>query len=194
MRVFTVGHSNHDEQAFLNLLRQHEIDVVADVRSQPYSKYASQFNAEQIKRALAAAGVEYVFLSKELGGRPDGDEFYDDEGHVRYDRVARSPLFLQGIERLEKGMRNYRVAMLCAEENPADCHRHLLVGRVLAERGVELLHIRGDGHVDSNEQVIEQSRGADDRQQLLFAELKERPWRSIRSVLPKQRPATSSSD
>ncbi len=82
MRVFTVGHSNHDEQAFLNLLRQHEIDVVADVRSQPYSKYASQFNAEQIKRALAAAGVEYVFLGKELGGRPDGDEFYDDEGHV----------------------------------------------------------------------------------------------------------------
>ncbi len=80
-------------------------------------------------------------------------------------------------------MRNYRVAMLCAEENPAECHRHLLVGRVLAERGIELLHIRGDGHVETNEQLIEQSRGADDRQQLLFAELKERPWRSSRSVV-----------
>lgn len=192
--LFTIGHSNHDEQQFLDLLKQHQIDVLADVRSQPYSKYASHFNSDQIKVAIAGAGIDYVFLGKELGGRPADDEFYDDEGRVRYDQVALSRLFLDGIQRLEKGLEKYRVAMMCSEENPAECHRHLLVGRVLVERGIEPVHIRGDGRLESHQEVVRQTLGRDADQQFLFAEMKEPPWRSIRSVLPKQRPANSSSD
>ena len=109
-RVYTIGHSNHEEQTFLDLLLRHGIEVVADVRSQPYSKYTTQFNSDQIKPALAGAGINYVFLGRELGGRPDDPEFYDAEGRVRYDRVAESPLFRQGIERVEKGIQKFRVA------------------------------------------------------------------------------------
>lgn len=180
-RVFSVGHSNHDEQTLLGLLKQHDVQVLADVRSQPYSKYASQFNSEPLKIALSAAGVSYVFLGKELGGRPEGDEFYDAEGHVLYDRLAQSRLFLQGIERIEKGIERYRVAMMCSEENPAECHRYLLVARVLDGRGITVEHLRADGSVQTNEQVRFELTG-DGRQQLLFEELKEPAWRSIRSV------------
>jgi uncharacterized protein (DUF488 family) len=183
--VYTIGHSNHDEQTLLDLLKQHGIDVVADVRSQPYSKYTTHFNADQIKAALTGVGVRYVFLGQQVGGRPDGPEFYDADGYVLYDRLAESPLFLEGIQRLEKGIRNYRVALLCSEENPAECHRNLLVGRVLAGRGAELWHIRGDGRLQSQNELDRESSAGDSRQQLLFEELKERPWRSIRSVLPK---------
>ena len=84
-----------------------------------------------LKLALQEAGIRYLYLGRELGGRPEGDEFYDDEGHVLYDRVAATCLFQEGLSRLERGIREYKVAMLCAEENPAACHRRLLVGRVL---------------------------------------------------------------
>jgi len=191
-RVFTIGHSNHEEQAFLDLLERHEIDVVADVRSQPYSKYTKQFNSDQIKQALAGAGINYVYLGRELGGRPDAPEFYDAEGHVRYDRVAESPQFRQGIERLEKGIQKFRVALMCSEENPAECHRNLLVGRVLGRRGVELVHIRGDGRLQTQAELDREAGQSDRQQKLLFDELKEQPWRSIRSALPKPPPPNSS--
>jgi len=192
--VFTIGHSNHDEQTFVNLLKQHRIDVVADVRSQPYSKYTTHFNADQIKPALADVGVRYVFLGGQVGGRPDDPLLYDADGYVLYDRLSASPSFLEGIDRLEKGIATYRVAILCSEENPAECHRNLLVGRVLAGRGVELWHIRGDGRLQSQTELDRESCTGDPRQQLLFEELKEPPWRSIRSVLPRpQQPNSSES-
>jgi uncharacterized protein (DUF488 family) len=190
--IFTVGHSNHPEQVFLDLLKGQQVQVVVDVRSQPYSKYASQHNAEPLKHMLNAAGLKYVFLGKELGGRPQEDEFYDTEGHVLYDRVAQSKVFLEGIQRLVAGCTNYRVAIMCSEENPADCHRHLLVGRVLAGRGITLRHIRADGRLQTDAEVNQQSITGDSQQRLLFEELKERPWRSIRSVLPKRKPDSSS--
>lgn len=191
-RVYTIGHSNHEEQTFLDLLLRHGIEVVADVRSQPYSKYTTQFNSDQIKPALAGAGINYVFLGRELGGRPDDPEFYDAEGRVRYDRVAESPLFRQGIERVEKGIQKFRVALMCSEENPAECHRNLLVGRVLGRRGVELVHIRSDGRLQTQAELDHETGRSDRQQKLLFDELKEPPWRSTRSVLPKPQPPSSS--
>ncbi len=190
-RVFTIGHSNHDEQTFVDLLKQHGIDVVADVRSQPYSKYTTHFNTDQIKPALADAGLRYVFLGGQVGGRPDDPQFYDADGYVLYDRLAESPSFLEGIERLEKGIETYRVAILCSEEDPAECHRNLLIGRVLIGRGIELWHIRGDGQLQSQTELDRESCTGDPRQQLLFEELKEAPWRSIRSVSPKPQQPSS---
>lgn len=193
-RIYTIGHSNHDEEAFVDLLQQHRIDVVADVRSQPYSKYTTQFNSDQIKPALASAGIRYVFLGQQVGGRPDGSEFYDADGYVLYDRLAASSSFLEGIERLEEGIQKYRVALMCSEEDPAECHRNLLVGRVLADRGAELRHIRGDGRLQSQAELDRESGAGDPRQQFLFEELKEQPWRSIRSVsLKPEQPNSSES-
>lgn len=190
LRLFSVGHSNHDAQKFINLLRMHDIEVVADVRSQPYSKYTDHFNCEPLKRTLADARIQYVFLGIELGGRPDGAEYYDSDGHVLYDRLASSPLFLEGIERLVKGIRTHRVAMMCSEEDPTQCHRHLLVTQQLTGRGVEVLHIRGDGRVQTEEDLRHERTGG---QQFLFEEMEQPTPRSIRPVSPK-RPAITAGD
>jgi len=190
-RVLTIGHSNHTVEHFVSLLKMHGVEVVVDERSQPYSKYATQFDQEALKLALQLAGIRYLYLGRELGGRPDGDEFYDEEGHVLYDRVAATSLFREGVKRLEKGIREYRVAMLCAEENPAGCHRHLLVSRVLLERGIHVEHIRGDGRLQTEDEIAAEVNP--DRDQLtLFQKAEEEPWKSIPSVLRKKRPNNSS--
>jgi uncharacterized protein (DUF488 family) len=185
-RLFSIGHSNHPIEHFLGLLKQHGIEVLVDVRSQPFSKYATQFNVEAIRESLRQADIKYLFLGKELGGRPDGTEFYDDEGHVNYARVAQADFFLKGLERLEKGAEQFRVAMMCSEEDPACCHRFLLTTRVLEKRGVEVQHIRGDGAVNATNEIEAGDQPASDEHQLdLFAERKAPPWRSIKPILMK---------
>ena len=185
-RVLTIGHSNHTMDRFLALLRSHAVQVVVDTRSQPYSKYASQFDQENLKAALNGAGIRYLYLGRELGGRPDGDEFYDQEDHVLYDRVAATPQFQEGLSRLERGIREYNVAVLCAEENPAACHRRLLVGQVLLDHGFQVEHIRGDERVQTEEEVASETNP--DRDQLsLFQKVEAEPWKSIPSVLRKKR-------
>jgi uncharacterized protein (DUF488 family) len=189
--VLSIGHSNHTAERFLSLLQSHAIQVVVDTRSQPYSKYTPHFDQEDLRTALTAAGIRYLFLGRELGGRPDGDEFYDEDGHVLYDRVAATPLFQEGLSRLERGIREYKIAMLCAEENPAACHRRLLVGRVLLDRGIRVDHIRGDGRIQTEEEIAAEINP--DRDQLsLFQELEAEPWKSIPSVLRKKRQNNSS--
>lgn len=191
-RIFSVGHSNRPMTSFLELLRRHSIEVIVDTRSAPYSKFATQFNQAEIKTSLQKAGWKYLFLGRELGGRPDRPEIYDDEGHVRYDRVAASAAFQEGIERLERGISQYRVALLCSEEDPSGCHRRLLVGRVLQRRGILVEHIRGDGELMREEALA--ARGKLDptlMQVSLFEAPKEPPWRSVRPVWPKNRPSGS---
>jgi uncharacterized protein (DUF488 family) len=188
--VYSVGHSNHTFDHFLSLLTQHEMEVVADVRTSPFSRYSPQFNRAQLSAALHARGIGYVFLGAELGGRPDGREFYDWEGHVRYDHLARSPLFLDGLQRLLRGAANHRVAMLCSEGDPAQCHRHLLIGRVLDAREVQVVHINADGTLCKYLDVTRQAPV----QQTLFSGEEDSEWRSPRSVLPNTAPKSSSGD
>jgi uncharacterized protein (DUF488 family) len=191
--VYTVGHSSHPYTEFLKLLRDNGVAVLVDVRSAPYSKYAPQFDREVLQRALNAAGIKYLFLGGELGGRPENQAYYDAEGHAVYSRMTTDPAFVAGIERLERGMANYRLALMCGEEDPAHCHRRLLVARILMERGHEVLHIRGDGRVVSDEDVASQSgKSLVNEQPALFAELDEDQWRSTASVLPKRAQASSS--
>lgn len=191
--IYTIGHSNHSVDAFLSLLKECGIDVVIDTRSQPYSRYAPQFEARALKESVVAAGIRYLFLGKELGGRPANKDYYDAEGRVCYGLVAQSAPFIEGITRLERGIHDHRIALLCAEENPAQCHRRLLVGRILVDKGIEVRHIRGDGRVE-----IEQASGAtgwyeDTQGQLtLFPDQEIREWKSIQSVLPRDGRRTSS--
>lgn len=189
-RVLTNGHSNHSFEYFLELLKVSSVQVVADTRSYPYSDYANQFDREPLKQSLKQVGLRYVDLGPELGGRPKGDEFYDSKGHVFYDRVAATPKFPHGLTRLEKGIRKYKVAILCSEENPAACHRKLLVGRVLAERGFVVEHIRGDGRVQTDSELSAST--SSHLQPDLFPEAKVEAWKSIPSVLRKRRQSSSS--
>jgi uncharacterized protein (DUF488 family) len=192
-RVFTVGHSSHAWEQFADLLTSQTIEVVADTRSSPYSRFAPQFDREVLQKKLGECGIRYVFLGTELGGRPADPAYYDKKGHVLYGRMKGDPLFAAGIERLERGMREFRVALLCGEENPAQCHRRLLVGRVLTERGHEILHIRAHGHLQTEADVAAESgKPLVSDQPALFAELEEDQWRSTASVSPKKTPASSS--
>jgi len=191
--LYTIGHSNHDEDHFCALLKQHGIEVLGDVRSQPFSRYTPHFNSEPLQSALAQHGIRYVFLGDELGGRPASEDLYDPEGHVLYHRVAETPAFVHGLHRLQSGMEKYRVAIMCSEEDPAVCHRFLLVTRVLRDSGVDVQHIRGDGLLASEDE-IRAAAGCAQRQGVLFAEMEHDSWKSLRSVLPKAPPPTSSGD
>lgn len=191
--VYTIGHSAHSYEQLADLLRAHRIEVVVDTRSAPYSRFAPQFDREILQRTLPASGIRYLFLGTELGGRPKGAEYYDAQGHVLYGRMTSDGRFVRGIERLERGIAEFRVALLCGEEDPAHCHRRLLVGRVLAERGHELKHIRGDGREQTDAEVAAESdKPLANEQPALFAELDEDQWRSTASVSPKKAPANSS--
>jgi uncharacterized protein (DUF488 family) len=183
--VFTIGHSNHSAQKFVGLLKEHGIEVLVDTRSRPYSRHAPRFNAKDIEAILSGNGIEYLFLGLELGGRPEGEEFYDAEGRVNYALIEKSRPFLDGIHRLEKEIQARRVALLCSEEDPAGCHRRLLVGRVLSERRISVRHIRGDGSVQAEGEAA-------GYQPLLFPEAEVSVRKSIRSVLRRRRRPSSS--
>jgi uncharacterized protein (DUF488 family) len=191
-QIFTIGHSNHPLEVFQQLLRQHDIQVLVDVRSHPYSKYATQFNLPELRAAVTDEGIKYIFLGKELGGQPEESEYYDASGRVLYWRMAESARFLKGISRLERGIEEYKVALMCSEEDPQGCHRRLLIGRVLAERGVAVRHLRGDGSVQAEAELAKVENGGSQGQLPLFDMPEERPWTSTRSVLPRDRRPVSS--
>lgn len=183
--IYTIGHSNQDVESFIELLKSNSIEVVVDVRSNPYSKYASQFNKKDIQKNILANGMKYLFMGKEIGGKPADLQFYDSDGYVFYTRIDESPIFIEGIERLLKGIEQYRVVLMCSEENPMTCHRRLLIGRVLADYGVEVLHIRSDGRIESEADVLKENSTfqKNEAQQSLFESDNRADWKSTRPVL-----------
>lgn len=193
--IYTVGHSSHTFERFLELLRAQGVEVLVDVRSQPYSKYTPYFDSDQLAKTLPHADIKYLFLGKELGGRPENSNFYDEEGHVVYARMASSPQFLTGIERLDHGARKFRVALLCGEEDPTNCHRRLLVARVMGERGFEIAHIRGDGGLQTGDELARELQERDPRtaQLGMFEIPEEERWRSTRSA-SRKKPQQNSSE
>src|SRR5690242_9735719 len=128
--VYTIGHSTHAIEKFIALLKSSQIEAVSDVRSWPHSRMNPQFNRETLKRSLREAGIKYVFLGKELGARSEDRGCYRN-GQVQYDLLANTELFKQGIERVKEGAQKYRVVLMCAEKDPLDCHRTILVARKL---------------------------------------------------------------
>ena len=152
--IFTIGHSNHPLPHFLSLLQSHQIDVVVDTRSHPYSNHTPHFDEPSLKACLQNQAIRYLYLGKQLGGRPADRSFYDSQGHVLYARVSHSSDFREAIDRVVKGLQKYRIALLCAEENPAHCHRRLLITRFLTSEGINVGHIRGDGSLQSEEDLV----------------------------------------
>jgi uncharacterized protein (DUF488 family) len=183
--VFTVGHSNHSAEKFAGLLRRYGIEAVVDTRSHPYSRHAPHFNAPSLEEILSKEGIGYLPLGGELGGRPEEETYYDAKGRVDYTLVERSQPFLDGISRLEQEIRDRAVALLCSEEDPTRCHRRLLVGWALKERGFVLRHIRGDGSIHIETEM-------DGGQPVLFPETEVSPRKSIRSVSQRRRRPSSS--
>ena len=152
-RLFTIGHSNHSIERFVELLRQAEVAAIADVRSSPFSQRYPQFSQTELRQALERDGFKYIFLGEELGGRPRDPAVYDAEGRVDYWRVRRTSYFHAGLDQLLIEGERQTVAMMCAEEDPLDCHRALMVCAELVERGIRPRHLLGAGWIDSTEEL-----------------------------------------
>lgn len=152
--LYTIGHSTHSVERVIELLRRHGVTAVADVRSQPYSRMNPQFNREAFSSRLRDAGIAYVFLGRELGARSQDRSCYDN-GKLQYDRLARTPLFAAGLERILRGMRTQTIALVCAEKDPITCHRAILVCRHLAQCGVQkIAHILEDGRLETQDDAV----------------------------------------
>ena len=156
--IYTLGHSNHPLQHFLSLLQRHGVTALGDVRSTPYSRFNPQFRRVSLVSALADHDIEYVFLGEELGARSKDRSCYDDEGRVSYSRLAASELFRHGIERLLEVASARTVAIMCADKDPLDCHRTILVARELVKRGVAVSHILASGEIEPHAAAMQRLR------------------------------------
>ena len=153
--VFTVGHSTHPQEKFIGLLALHGITALCDVRSAPFSRVNPQFNRDQLKKALSDQGIKYLFLGKELGARSDDPACYEG-GKVQYDRLSKTELFQQGLTRIQDGMaKGFTIAMMCAEKEPLECHRTILVARHLACLGIDVQHIHASGRLESHADALQ---------------------------------------
>lgn len=153
--LLTIGHSNHSFEDFAALLHRHRVTVVADVRSVPYSRRYPQFGRRVLEDALRARNIRYLFLGAELGARTPDPSCYDDEGKVLFSRLARTGAFRRGIDRVLDTAAKSRLALLCAERDPAGCHRTVLVAPALAARGASITHILADGRLETQEQLLD---------------------------------------
>ncbi|HDZ91544.1 MAG: DUF488 domain-containing protein [Deltaproteobacteria bacterium] len=151
--LYTIGHSTHSLDSFIELLSMHGITAVCDVRSAPYSRFNPQFNRETLQEELKKNRIAYVFLGRELGPRSDDPACYV-ENKVDYNLLSRTGLFQEGLKRVRQGMGAYRIALMCAEKDPIICHRTILVCRHLRARGVRIRHILEDGAIEENDQAI----------------------------------------
>lgn len=144
--MFTIGYATKPIEQYINQLHQHGVDVVADIRSVPYSKVFFDYHQDALRQCLMDAGIRYVHLGPELGPRSKDAAHYDDSGQVQFDRLMQSELFQAGIDRLFDGVeKGFTIAMTCACKDPAICHRSLLVGWALRhQRGVDVRHILHD--------------------------------------------------
>lgn len=148
--IFTIGHSNHPLEHFAVLLAKHSVQVIVDVRSSPSSARNPQFNRGNLRSSLTGMGVRYLFLGRELGARRTEREAY--EGRIaKYELIANLPSFASGIDRIKEGSSRFRVALMCAERDPLQCHRAVLVCRYLKPHfPSQIHHILADGNLESH--------------------------------------------
>lgn len=150
--IYTIGHSNHPPEYFLELLQAHQIDSIVDVRSIPASKYNPQYNQKPLAALLHQHGIRYLHFPEEFGARQTNPEVLDESGTVDFKKVRQTDAFRTGVRRLETGLeRGYRIALLCSEADPLDCHRFAMVSVHLAHIGYTVLHILKDKSILTQE-------------------------------------------
>jgi uncharacterized protein (DUF488 family) len=152
--IFTIGHSTNSIDRFIGMLRDARISAIADVRSSPWSRHNPHFNRPDLKSSLRSERIAYRFYGKQLGGRPTDPSLFQGST-ADYEAMARTSEFAEGLEMVLAGAAQHRLALMCSEHNPLDCHRCLLVGRALAERGAEVRHVLSDGKIVAQQQIEE---------------------------------------
>ena len=145
-KIFTIGHSTNTIETFIECLKHHQIDTVVDVRSIPYSRFASQFNKEDISVSLKEKNIFYIPMGNNLGARYEEKELLFEDGKVDFSKVIITKIYQEGICRVERGIKKgYKIVLMCSEENPENCHRRHLIAKRLIKEGLKVMHIRKNG-------------------------------------------------
>lgn len=149
--IYTIGYGAREIAEVVRVLQKNQIAFLIDVRSRPYSRFKPAFSKEALQAQLQSEGIRYVFMGEELGGQPEDPACYDDAGKVDYERCAQRAAYLAGVRRLHEAQgKGLRVALMCSEGKPENCHRSKLIGATLLAEGLEVLHI------DENDALITQ--------------------------------------
>ena len=152
-KIYTIGHSNHEIETFINLLKTPKIDMIVDVRSAPFSKMYPHFNRDTLESVLKDNKIGYLFLGDLIGGRSRNRSDYEN-GQVVYSRLASKNDYQATIKRVLDGSAKFQIALMCSEKEPLDCHRTLLVSQSLSDLDVEVAHIHADGKIESQSDVL----------------------------------------
>ena len=186
--VLTIGHSNLQAEDFTTLLRNAGVTAIADVRSVPFSRRFPWFSSKSLADRLQSRGIAYCALGPSLGGRPDDPTLYCDDV-ADYEAMAETAAFRLGLDQVIEGARNYRLCLMCAEREPLDCHRCLLVGRALAKRGCTVGHIVGpdkiEPHSATEDRLLALAKTGDDLFHDRGARLAEAYRRRNRAIAPR---------
>ena len=159
--IYSIGHGNKRIEEFIRELKSYEIQYLLDIRSKPFSKWNPQFNQNELKFRIEENGIKYVYVGDTLGGLPEDRSCYDYNGKVVYDRIKEKDFFKKGLDRLTiANDKHIRLAIMCSESKPTECHRSKLIGQELLKRKISLKHIISNNLVKSQELVmIELTKG-----------------------------------
>ena len=151
--IYTIGYGSRSIEELVLLLQHYEIKFLIDIRSQPYSRFKPEFSREALEKRLKQYGIRYVFMGDTLGGRPTDSTCYVD-GRVDYAKVCDKPFYQEGIKRLHSAWeKQVRVALMCSEAKPQNCHRSKLIGNTLIERHMDVAHIDEAGDIKTQEEI-----------------------------------------
>lgn len=153
MELYTIGHSIHSSNFFLELIKNYNINCLVDVRSNPYSRYTPQYNMNELKRFLISNQIYYIFMGEEFGARRKDKSLFTN-GYLDFEKVIKDSLFQKGIERINNGLeKNFKIVFMCTEKDPIDCHRSILVARAFQDINYKVLNIREDGNYETQSQI-----------------------------------------
>lgn len=166
--IYTIGYGSRSIEEFIETLQQHEIAYLIDVRSAPYSRYKPEFSKEALAAELDRYGIRYVFMGDTLGGQPDDEDCYDEQGQVDYEKVKSTESYQNGVARLQTAFAQQQcVALMCSEGKPEQCHRSKLIGTSLDKEEIPVIHIDENDKEQPQEKVIDRLTGG---QMRLFGE------------------------
>jgi uncharacterized protein (DUF488 family) len=153
--IYSIGHGGRKIEDLIHLLQKYEIKYVVDVRSKPRSRFYPNYNMSALRNTLSSQGIGYLFLGENLGGLPKDPTCYDSSGHVVYDLVKDKEFYQKGISRLVSASnKKIKIACMCSEINPCECHRSKLIGATLAQSNIEIQHINKDGGIETQNSVM----------------------------------------
>ncbi|MDU1540283.1 DUF488 family protein [Paeniclostridium hominis] len=156
MEIFAIGHSNYPYDKLIEMIKKYGIDCVVDIRETPYSKYNTQYNREVLRENLKSSGFTYVYMGHEFGAKRQTKESYNDEGYADFEKVIKEELFLKGIERITKGLQmGYKIVLLGAMQEPIRCHRSIMLGKYLNEKGFDVKYIMHEGNIVNQDYIEE---------------------------------------